>query len=256
MKPKTSLRSMNSRKRLMKSIRPASHFKATQILVEFRNLENKVKAKILSRFFKTGKGEYGEGDKFLGITVPVIRKIAKKYRSLSFEELSKLIKSSFHEVRLLALLIIIEKLDDGDGVKKKVFDFYFKNIKYINNWDLIDVTCRFIVGDYLFDRDRGILYDLAKSENLWERRIAIVSTYSFIRCGQYVDTLNISKILIFDRHDLIHKAVGWMLREVGKRDEKLLKQFLSKYSAQMPRTMLRYAIERLSVNDRKMFMTR
>ncbi len=247
---------MNSRKRLMKSIRPAPHLKATQILLEFRNIEDKVKAKILSRFFKTGKGEYGEGDKFLGITVPVIRKIANKYRSLSFEELSKLIKSPFHEVRLLALLIIIEKLDDGDGVKKKAFDFYFKNIKYINNWDLIDVTCRFIVGDYLFDRDRGILYDLAKSENLWERRIAIVSTYSFIRCGQYVDTLNISKILLFDKHDLIHKAVGWMLREVGKRDERILIRFLQKYSKEMPRTMLRYAIERLNTSDKRKFMQR
>lgn len=213
------------------------------------------KAKVLSGFFKTGKGEYGEGDVFLGLTVPQSRKIAKKFLELPRADIQALLQSKIHEERLIALLILMEQYKQGGESKRKdIFTFYLKNTRYINNWDLVDVTCRDIVGAYLFTRDRKVLRKLARSRSLWERRIAIVSTWYFIARNQFEDTLAIAEILLGDRHDLIHKATGWMLREVGKRSEEAEERFLLKYAMQMPRTMLRYAIERFPEKKRRGYL--
>ena len=215
------------------------------------------RSKNLARFFKTGKGQYGEGDKFLGITVPEQRQVAKKFMDLSLGEIESLLKSEFHECRLTALLILVEKYKN---VKKfsdsKIPKFYLKNIKYINNWDLVDLSSHKILGKYLFDRPRDILYKLVNSKNLWQRRIAIVSTASFIAKSDFKDTLKISEILLLDSHDLIHKAVGWMLREVGKKDKKSLIMFLDKHYKKMPRTTLRYSIEKLSTVERCNYLSK
>ena len=222
---------------------------------DLNKLKNKEKAKILAGFFKTGKGEYGEGDIFLGIIVPEQLKIAKKYFDLNLNGLNKLIFSKIHEYRLVSLLILINKYNKVDNKeKKKIFSFYLKNIKYINNWDLVDLSAPNIIGDYLLDKDRKILYKLAKSKNLWEKRISIISTYRFIKENNFNDTLKISEILLNDEHDLIHKAVGWMLREVGKKDQAIEEKFLRKYHKVMPRTMLRYAIEKFDENKRKFYL--
>lgn len=224
-----------------------------QIKKELNKKADKEKAKQLARFFKTGKGEYGEGDVFIGIKVPDQRIIAKKFKDASFNDLKELIKSEIHEFRLTALMILIFKYK---AEKEKVFNFYIKNTKRINNWDLVDLSAPNIIGDYLLDKDRSILYDFAKSNNLWKKRIAIISTFTFIRNNDFKDSLKISEILLNDKHDLIHKAVGWMLREIGKRDIKIEKQFLEKYCKKMPRTMLRYSIEKFSQKDKGMFMSR
>lgn len=229
------------------------------LLEDFKKSENPKKAKILSGFFKTGKGEYGEGDIFLGLTVPEQRVLAKKYVSLSLEDIQKLLYSKVHEHRLTGLIILTYKYEKADyDFKKEIFEFYLKNTKNINNWDLVDVTCPRIVGDYLLSKrkeERKILYRLANSKNLWEKRISIVSTYAFIRKDEFEDTLKLSEILMQDNHDLIHKAVGWMLREVGKRNEKILKEFLQTHANNMPRTMLRYSIERFSEKERKYYLS-
>jgi 3-methyladenine DNA glycosylase AlkD len=217
---------------------------------------NKEKAVILQKFFKTGKGQYGEGDIFLGIVVPEQRKIAKRFKELGMKELEKLLDSNIHEKRLIALLILIEKYKKADPKEKQeIFYFYLKNTKNINNWDLVDLSAPNIVGDFLLDKERNILYDLAKSKDLWEKRIAIVSTFSFIRKNEFEDTLRISEILMNDMHDLIHKSTGWMLREVGKRDQEALEGFLKKHYKNMPRTMLRYAIERFPSMKRKKYLS-
>lgn len=218
---------------------------------EFMLLKNYEKASNYSRFFKTGMGDYGYGDLFLGIAVPEVRKIAKKYIDLDYLDLKKLICSKYHELRLAALIILTSKFYSEP---KKVYNFYFDNINFINNWDLVDLSAPNIFGKYLFNNERSILYDLAKSENLWEKRIAIISTFYFIRKNQFYDTLKISEILINDKHDLIHKAVGWMLREIGKRDIKTEEKFLLKYYKIMPRTMLRYAIEKFDKEKRNFYM--
>ena len=230
-----------------------------KITLDLNKLANPTKATILSGFFKTGKGQYGEGDKFLGITVPEQRKIAKKYyKEVSFEDLQKMLESKIHEYRLTALLILVYKYDKTKDkkLKKEIYNFYIKNLQYINNWDLVDVTTPNIVGDYLLNnpKEKKILYKLVKSKNLWERRVAILATFRFIKEKQFEDTLTISKILLNDKHDLIHKAVGWMLREMGKRDIKLLIKFLDKYAATMPRTMLRYATEKFGEETRKYYL--
>lgn len=213
------------------------------------------KAEILSRFFKTKKGEYGEGDIFLGISVPKQREIAKKYPNTSIEELQELLLNKIHEYRLTALLILINKYKKSDKINKKIiFDFYLKNTKNINNWDLVDLSSRDIIGNYILDKERLVIYKLAKSKNLWEKRIAIISTYEFIRNNQFEDTLKIARILLKDKHDLIHKAVGWMLREVGKKDQNKEEEFLKKYYKEMPRTTLRYAIERFNEKKRKFYL--
>lgn len=223
---------------------------------ELRKKADKNKAKILASFFKTGKGQYGEGDKFLGIVMPRQREIIKKYyQEISLSETLKLLQSKWHEERMSALLFLMSKYKKGtDAERKKIFSLYLANAKFINNWDLVDVTCRDIVGNYLFERDRQVLYKLIKSKNLWERRIAIVSTFYFISKNDLDDTYKLAKILLVDSHDLIHKAVGWALREAGKRDEKRLVKFLEDNRLKMPRTTLRYAIERLSEKTKKELM--
>ena len=225
------------------------------IVEDLDKLKDPEKARVLSRFFKTGKGEYGEGDIFFGIPVPLQRKIAKKYPDLSLDDLQRLLSGKIHEHRLVALLILILKYRRSDRTgKSEIFNFYLKNTSGINNWDLVDLSAQHIIGDYLLLSDRALLQKLAQSKNLWERRIAIMSTFAFIRNQQFDDTLRIAEMLMHDKHDLIHKAVGWMLREVGKRDQEQLEQFLKKYSSEMPRTMLRYAIERFDEDKRKTYL--
>lgn len=219
------------------------------------SLASPTKAIALSRFFKTGKGEYGEGDRFLGITVPEQRKLAKSFVNLSFEELDQLLQTDIHEYRLTTLLILTYQFSKADPVRREeIVDFYLNHTKWINNWDLVDVTCRQILGVYLLHRDRSILYELARSPSLWEQRIAIISTLEFIKHEQFEDTLKIAIALLEHRHDLIHKAVGWMLREVGKQDRQVLVEFLDIYHQQMPRTMLRYAIEHFEETTRKGYL--
>jgi 3-methyladenine DNA glycosylase AlkD len=226
-----------------------------KIRADLEMLGNPEKAKLLSRFFKTGKGEYGEGDVFLGITVPEQRRIATKYQDASFDDLHKLITGRIHEHRLVALLILIGKYNKKDvSNRASCVDFYIEHTPYINNWDLIDLSAKKILGDFLMDKDKSILYRLAHSKSLWERRIAIMATFAFISNNRFEDALKIAGILLQDRHDLIHKAVGWMLREIGKKDQPAEEEFLRKHYKGMPRTMLRYAIERFDENKKKFYM--
>jgi len=247
-----------------------------KILKEIMSLKNEEKANFLSGFFKTGKGEYGEGDIFLGITVPLSRQIAQKYGELSLLEVEKLLKNKYHEVRLIALLILVHKykICAKQNITKKVssasssslratadqreiVDFYLEHTKYINNWDLVDLSAHYILGNYLINKNRKILLKLAKSKDIWERRIAIISTFAFIYKGEGEWTFKIVEILMKDKKDLIHKACGWMLREVGKRvKEKDLILFLDEHWSNMPRTMLRYAIERLPEVKRKYYLNK
>ena len=229
----------------------------TKFKKELKEISNPRQAKILRRFFKTGKGEYGEGDIFLGVKVPDQRKAANKFNELSLKDLEKLLNSKIHEYRMSTLFILIKQYEKADEKeRKKIFDFYLKNTKNINNWDLVDISAPKIIGNYLLEKPRKILYKLAKSNNLWERRIAIISTVAFIRNNEFDDTLKISKILLQDKHDLIHKAVGWMLREVGKRDQKVEEEFLRKHYLKMSRVMLRYAIERFEEKKRKFYLSK
>ncbi|MDH5716453.1 MAG: DNA alkylation repair protein [Spirochaetia bacterium] len=229
-----------------------SILKLKDILVKTANPEQ---AKIHQRFFKTGKGEYAEGDLFYGIKVPVQRKIAKDFYNLSLSDTLILIQSKMHEERLIALFILIQKYNKGDvKIKKEIYEAYLKNTNYINNWDLIDTSAEHIVGNYLIDKDKTILYKLAESKSLWERRIAIMATFHYIKNKNYKETYKIAEILLNDDHDLIHKAVGWMLREAGKRDFKLEENFLKKHYKNMPRTMLRYAIEKFPEELRQMYL--
>lgn len=214
------------------------------------------RAATLGRFFKTGKGEYGEGDRFLGLTVPQTRKIAQKYASLDLEHILGLLKSEYHEERLVGWLILVQQYEKGNSAdKKKIFELYLNNLPLLNNWDFVDLTAPKIVGNYLLSyEDNGLLQKLARSDNLWERRVAIVSTYALIKTGRFKETLNIAEMLLKDTHDLIHKAVGWMLREVGKKDKRTLERFLKKNYAHMPRTALRYSIERFPEKERKNYL--
>ena len=237
----------------MEKILSNSH---TQLQYKIKKLANPKKAVILQRFFKTGPGEYGEGDKFLGLTVPQCRALAQKYQKLSFVDVSKLLQSLFHEERLIALLILVHNFQTGDNnARQKIYNFYLKNTNYINNWDLVDLSADKIVGAYLLNKNSTILFKLARSKNLWERRIAIISTWQFIKNDKFDLTIKLSRPLLKDEHDLMHKAVGWMLREVGKRDKKTLINFLHRYHTQMPRTALRYAIERFSETERRAWLT-
>jgi len=226
---------------------------------DLRSFANLEKAKILGRFFKTGKGEYGEGDKFLGIILPLQRSIVRKYwKEITFEEMKELVKSPLHEERLVSLLIAVDKFEKGNKKERKeIYDFYLSHTKFINNWDLVDLTAPRIIGAYLHDKDKEILTMLAKSKSLWEKRISILSTFYFIRQGDPSETFRIARLLINDKHDLIHKAVGWMLREIGKRcGEKAEEKFLQKYYKTMPRTMLRYAIEKFDNKKRKYYLAK
>ena len=222
---------------------------------ELRKYADKKKAKVLSRFFKTGPGDYAEGDIFLGVMVPFIRKVLKEFRELPLLDVIILLHSKFHEERLLALLILVHQFNKVDTkAKEKIYKAYLVNTKFINNWDLVDLSASQIVGRFLIDKDRLILYKLAKSPLLWERRIAILATFVFIRLGDFGDVFCIVKLLLCDKEDLIHKACGWMLREVGKRDALAEEKFLLKYCEVMPRTMLRYAIEKFPQEKRKSFL--
>ncbi len=217
----------------------------TDLRNDLKKEANKEQAVNLQRFFKTGKGEYGEGDIFYGIKVPLQRAIAKKHRDLSLSELQELLNSPVHEERLVSLFILVDQYGKGDEkMKEKIFNFYLKNTLKINNWDLVDLSAPKIVGAHLVNRDKSILFKLAGSSNLWEKRIAILSTMFFIKNLHFETTFKISEILLKDKHDLIHKGVGWMLREVGNKDVAEEEKFLKKYYRQMPRTMLRYAIEK------------
>ena len=229
----------------------------TRIKEALQKAADPEKAAVLARFFKTGKGQYGQGDVFLGITVPKQRKIAKKHSALSWVGIRELLSSPIHEHRLVALLILIEKHGKSDATgKEETFAFYMKNRKQVNNWDLVDLSAGHIVGDYLIDKDRTLLYKMARARNLWERRMAIMATFPFIRRGQFDDTLRLAALLLSDSHDLIHKAVGWMLREIGKRDQEKEEAFLEKHCREMPRTMLRYAIERFDEKKRQAYLKR
>tara|TARA_B100001013_G_scaffold276862_1_gene177148 strand:+ start:47 stop:745 length:699 start_codon:yes stop_codon:yes gene_type:complete len=223
---------------------------------EIRALANKEIAQHSLRFFKTDKGEYGHGDLFLGVRAPKIRLIAKKHIDISITDMKTLIQSKYHEERFLGLIILVNKYAKTKDKKNRnqLYKIYVSSFKYINNWNLVDVTCPHVTGKHLIDKDRTILYKWAKSEDLWTKRIAMVSTFSFIRKNDLEDTFKIAEILLHDEHDLIHKAVGWMLREAGKRDLKREETFLKKYYKTMPRTMLRYAIEKFPETKRQKYL--
>jgi len=228
---------------------------ASLIQKHLRRFASKEKAKLLQGFFKTGPGQYGEGDIFLGVMVPNIRLTVKEFADAPLPEVLKLLRSHYHEERLLALLVLVHKFEKGDEVvRKRIYTLYLKNTKYINNWDLVDLSAPKIVGPYLDRSSRAPLYRFVRSKNLWERRIAILATFHFIRRSDFVDALALAEALLGDDHDLIHKAVGWMLREVGKKDVAVLEGFLRKYNTRMPRTALRYAIERFPEAKRKKYL--
>jgi 3-methyladenine DNA glycosylase AlkD len=210
----------------------------------------------LAQFFKANEGGYGEGDQFLGVKVPVIRAVCKSYRNLPLADIDQLLESPIHEDRMAALIVLSgQALKADPAIRKQLYEFYVRHTNRINNWDLVDVSCRDVVGAYLLDEPRNELYELAKSDNLWERRIAIVSTWEFIRHRQLDDTLAIAEVLLHDKHDLIQKAVGWMLREVGKRESARLVMFLDTHAHEMPRTMLRYAIEHFPPDQRQQYLS-
>lgn len=229
--------------------------KTKKIKEELQKKSNPGKIKILSNFFKTGKGEYGERDKFIGLNVPANREVAKQNKEAEISVISELLESDIHEERLCALLILVEKYKKSDCEKKKdIFEYYIKQTKNINNWDLVDLSAPKIVGEYLLEKDKSVLLAMSKSKSMWERRIAIVSTITFIKAGKYETTLEIAKILIDDKEDLIQKAVGWMLREAGKKEKKVLIDFLNEYHTRMPRTMLRYSLEKLEKEEKEYYM--
>ena len=220
-----------------------------------RELADPAIAEHSQRFFKTAKGEYGEGDLFLGVRVPVIRRQVKKYKDVPLQQVKALLKSAYHEERLFALLLLVDKYSRGSTEQKQIiYELYLANTRYINNWDLVDSSAHKIVGKYLLDRDRKVLYTLSHSDNLWERRIAVIATMQFVANNQFEDTMKISECLLDDKEDLIHKAVGWLLREIGKRDASVEKAFLKKHYMKMPRTMLRYAIEKFPEIERRAYL--
>lgn len=231
--------------------RASLHFTAVEAAL--RASANPTKAAFFPKFFRAGPGEYGEGDRFLGVVVPQQRKVAKACRALPLGEVTKLLQSEFHECRLTALFILCLQFEKAksDAERKSIYDFYITHVDRVNNWDLVDTTCHKIMGPYLFERDRAILFRFAKAKHLWKNRIAIVTTYFFIRRGDLDTTFELSQVLLSHPHDLIHKAVGWMLREAGKQDERRLLLFLQQHYSAMPRTMLRYSIEKLPERQRK-----
>lgn len=213
------------------------------------------KAKGLQWFFKTGPGEYAEGDKFIGVMVPESRAIARRYRELPLREIKQLLRSPWHEERLVALFILVDQFQRGSATEQQaIYELYLRSTRCVNNWDLVDSSAAYIVGPWLEQRSRAALYRLAQSTSLWERRIAIVATHHFIRRRDHRDTLRIATLLLGDRHDLIHKACGWILRELGKRDAAVLERFLRRHASRMPRTMLSYAIEKLSAPRRRLYL--
>lgn len=229
--------------------------KAAHLIRDLRMMHDSIRAAHAQRYFKAGKGGYGEGDVFLGIRVPVVRAAAKKYRDLPLHEIPTLLASEYHEIRLTGVILLAEKYSYADEHERSsIYDMYFAHMDRINNWDIVDLSAPRIVGRHLEDRPRNVLYKLVRSESLWERRIAILATLYFIKKKDFKDVLALAVILLCDTHDLIHKAVGWMLREVGKQDESVLRAFLDEHASRMPRTMLRYAVERLDIDMRNMYM--
>ena len=228
---------------------------AKEVIKALKTLATEERRKVNEWFFKTGKGEYGYGDIFLGVTMPDIRRIAKKFsQEISLQELTELIRNPIHEVRLCALIILVNKYKKENS--DKIYQYYMDHLTAINNWDLVDSSAPYIVGDYLYKHPEKskILIDFTHSENLWVRRISIVSTFTFIKNNEFNTTLEIAKLLLNDNHDLIHKALGWMLREIYKRDERIIKRFLRQNYAQIPRTTLRYAIERMDKEERLLYL--
>jgi 3-methyladenine DNA glycosylase AlkD len=229
--------------------------KVKEIQERLRDLADREKAEVLQRFFKTAPGEYGAGDIFLGLTVPQLRKLAGEYAGIRSVQLKKLITSPIHEERMLALLILVHQYREGHEKKREqIHDFYLSHSKWVNSWDLVDLSAPLIVGNFLLKRNRKVIYRLARSPWLWERRIAVVATFAFIKEGQFSDTLAVAEKLLLDKEDLIHKAVGWMLREVGKRGGEVQERFLKAHYRKMPRTMLRYAVEKLDPSIRKLYL--
>ncbi len=232
-------------------------YSVTDLKKELENKANPARAKVSAGYFKTGKGQYGEGDIFLGVTVPDQRNIAKKFLHCTFHDCEELLQSVVHEHRFCVLEILTRQFEKGNETQKEgIAKFYIKHAELVNNWDLVDTSASYILGDYLLHRDKKVLYTFAKSPNLWKRRIAIISTGAFIREGRFEDTLAIATLLLSDTHDLIHKAVGWMLREVGKRSSETEEEFLKQYARTMPRTMLRYAIEKFPHAKRVRYLNR
>lgn len=234
--------------------------KANNIIEKLKAIASEEKRKVQLRFFKTGVGEYGYGDEFLGVMVPQVRAIVKEvWKDITLEDIETLLHSPYHEARLTALLLLV-KIYEGEeasnDIKEKVFDIYTSNSDYINNWDLVDLSAPNIVGNHLFERDCSLLYEFAQSNHLWKQRIAVVATLYFIRKGEFTHTYALAKLFMNTKHDLMKKAVGWMLREAGKRDANQLRNFLNEYKPVMPRTMLRYAIEKFSESERREFMKR
>jgi 3-methyladenine DNA glycosylase AlkD len=235
----------------------AKTLEAGVVVKELQKEGSKEKALILSRFFKTGKGQYAEGDVFLGVTVPAQRTIAKKYQALSLTEIEKLLNSPYHECRLTGLIILVNQYREASVKKQKeIAQFYLNHRTFINNWDLVDLSARQIVGHYIYEhkKSRSILYRLSTAKRVWDRRIAIIATHYLISQGDFSDTLKLAEIYLTDTHDLMHTATGWMLREVGKKDKAVLVKFLEKYKTNMPRTALRYSIEHFSKKERLHFM--
>lgn len=255
MKKKSSMPEGAGLNRLLSAEETAE--RAARIRQELETYIDLVKREVLTRFFKTGKGQYGEGDKFLGVTVPNARSVAKMHKDEPFGVLAALLQSPWHECRLCALLVLVERFKKSDEKERKaIYDFYLSQTSRINNWDLVDLSAPGIVGEYLKDKSREDLYRLAESSLLWEQRIAVMATYTLIKNHDFIDILALSERLLRHEHDLMRKAVGWMLREMGKRDKDLLVQFLEKHCKTMPRTMLRYAIEKFPDEERREFMKR
>ncbi len=226
-----------------------------QLHAELQRLANPERALILQRFFRTGPGQYGEGDQFLGISVPELRALARRYQTTAEADLVRLLQSAWHEERTVALLILLRQFTRAEAAtRRRIYRLYLDHTAFINNWDLVDVSAPHIVGVYLHDKSRRPLYRLARSRSLWERRIAMLATFHFIRQRDFADALAIAKLLLEDREDLIHKAVGWMLREIGRRDRQAEETFLQEHYRRMPRTMLRYAIEKFPEARRRKYL--
>lgn len=232
-------------------------YTAGQVKTAIRRVSDPKRAASLQWFFKTGKGEYGYGDKFIGVTVPQLRVVAKTFAALPLKEITKLLDSRIHEHRMVALFILVSQFIKSPEYQRRViYDYYLAHAQHINNWDLVDLSAPKIVGGYLIDKDKSVLYSLVRSTSLWERRIAVLATSAFINSGDYADIIAIAQLLLADKSDLIHKAIGWMLREVGKKDLAVLTDFLNKYCTQMPRVMLRYSIEKLPERQRLNYLGR